>query len=88
MDWELNASIGRKLITTPLDVNDNIVRKDKLAFTMEMVLSLDKHNNTVWKMEDSATSYLGIMRLVLKSSRTLDQLHPSIRDLKMSSSLP
>ena len=30
MDRELNASIGRKLITILLDVNDNIVETDKL----------------------------------------------------------
>ena len=45
-DRELNASVGRKLITTPLDANDNIIRKDKLACVMEMVLSLDELDNT------------------------------------------
>ena len=30
-DRELNVSIGRKLITTLLDANDNIIKIDKLA---------------------------------------------------------
>ena len=46
MDREINASVGRKLITTPLDANDNIVKKDKLACVMEMVLSLDELDDT------------------------------------------
>ena len=46
MDRELNMSVGRKLITTPLDVNDNIIKTDKLAHVMEVALSLDKVDNT------------------------------------------
>ena len=45
MDRELNVSIGRKLITTPLDANNNIVKTDKFACVMEVVLSLDELNN-------------------------------------------
>ena len=30
-DRELNVSAGRKLITTPMDANDNIIETDKLA---------------------------------------------------------
>ena len=45
MDRELNTSIGRKLITIPLDANNNIVKTDKLACIMEMVLSLDQLDN-------------------------------------------
>ena len=37
MDRELNMSIGKKLITTPLDANDNIINTDKLACITEMV---------------------------------------------------
>ena len=39
-DRELNASIRWKLITTPMDTNDKIVKMDKLACVMEIVLSL------------------------------------------------
>ena len=46
MDRELNTSIARKLITTPLDANDNIIKTDKFACITEMALSLDKLNNT------------------------------------------
>ena len=45
-DRELNTFIGRKLITTPLDANDNIVKTDKMACVTEVVLNLDKLNNT------------------------------------------
>ena len=55
MDRELDASIGRKLITTPLNANDNITKMDKLACITEVVLS------STWKTENSETSYLGIM---------------------------
>ena len=43
---ELNASIGRKQITTPLDANNNTIKTDKLTCITEMVLSLDKLDNT------------------------------------------
>ena len=46
MDRELNISIERKLITTPLDANNNIIKTDKLACIMEMVLSLDEFDYT------------------------------------------
>ena len=39
MDRELNTSIGRKLITLPLDTNNKITKTDKLACVTEMVLS-------------------------------------------------
>ena len=45
-DRELNASVGRKLITSPLDANDNTVKTDKLAHVMEVVPILDKLHNT------------------------------------------
>ena len=44
-DREPNTSTGRKLITTPLDANDNINKIDKLACITEIVLSLNKHDN-------------------------------------------
>ena len=54
--------VGRKVITTPLDTNKNIVKMDKLASITKVVSSLDKLDNTDnLKMETSATCYLGIM---------------------------
>ena len=44
MDRQLNAFLERKLITTSLDANDNIVKMDKLACVMEMIISLDELN--------------------------------------------
>ena len=38
-DRELNTSIVRKLIATPLDANDNIIKMDKLACVREIALS-------------------------------------------------
>ena len=46
MDRELNTSIGKKLITIPLDTNDNIVKTDKLSCIMEIALSFDELDNT------------------------------------------
>ena len=34
---ELNAFVGRKVITMPLDSNDNVIKTDKLACIKEMV---------------------------------------------------
>ena len=58
---ELNAFIERKVITTLLDNENNIVKTDKLAGIIKVVLSLDKLKNTD-NLEDgnSATFYLGI----------------------------
>ena len=46
MDRELNVSVRRKLITTPLNENNDIIKTNKLASTTEMVLSLDELDNT------------------------------------------
>ena len=45
-DRGLSASIGRKLITNLLDANDNIVKMDKSAHVMGVVISLDELDNT------------------------------------------
>ena len=46
MGRELSMFVGRKVITTILDTNENIVKMDKLAGVTEMVFSLDKLDNT------------------------------------------
>ena len=46
MDRELNASVGRKVITTPLDTNRNIVKTNKMECVTEVVLNLDELHNT------------------------------------------
>ena len=43
---ELSKLVGRKVVNTPLDTNENIVKTDKLAGVMEIVISLDKVDNT------------------------------------------
>ena len=45
MNRELKAFVGRKLITTLLDSNDNIVKTDKLTHVMEVVIGLDELHN-------------------------------------------
>ena len=55
MGRELIASIGRKVITTPLDADDNIIKTNKLACVMVMVLSLDELDNTD-NLEDGSLS--------------------------------
>ena len=46
MGRELSVFVGRKVIATPLDTNENIVKTDKLACVMEVVLNLDQLDNT------------------------------------------
>ena len=46
MDRELNASVGRNLITTPLDANNNVIKTDKLACVTKVVLSMDELDHT------------------------------------------
>ena len=46
LDRNLNTSVGRKVITTPLDTNDNIIKGDKLACVTKVVISLDELDNT------------------------------------------
>ena len=46
MHKELSVFIGRKVITTLLDTNENVIKADKLACITEMVLSLDELDNT------------------------------------------
>ena len=43
---ELSTFVGRKVITTPLDTNENIVKTGKLVVITKMVISLDKLDNT------------------------------------------
>ena len=42
---ELNAFVGRKMITTSMDTKEKVL-KNKLAGIREFVISLDKLNNT------------------------------------------
>ena len=52
-DKKLNLSVRTKVITA-LGADENVIKTNKLVGVTEVVLSLD------WKMEASATSYLGI----------------------------
>ena len=83
MDRELNASIGRKLITTPLDANDNIVKTDKLVCVTEMVLSLDKLDNTD-SLEDGRLSNILLKYYVTGSEEFInfEPVAPQYKRLK------
>ena len=88
-DWELNASVGRKLTATTLDGNDNVIKTDKLACVMEMVLSLDELNNTD-NLEDGRLSNT-LLRYHVTSSEeftSFEPVEPSIRDLKWGVHFP
>ena len=63
MDRELNVSIGKTLITTPMDANDNIIKMDKSwhASQRRFFTWTTSTTLTIQKMEDLAMSYLGIM---------------------------
>ena len=66
LDKELNVSVGRKLITTPLDTNNNIINMGKLACDIKMVISLDELDNTD-TLEDGRLSNLLLMCYVTGS---------------------
>ena len=80
MDRELSASIGRKLITTPLDANDKIIKTDKLACIMEVVLSLDELNNTD-NLEDGRLSNF-LFRYHVTCSEEFTSFEPQYKRLK------
>ena len=62
MGREQYAFVGRKVITTSLDINEKVVKMDKLADIMEMATNLDELDNTNnLEKEDSAAVYSGIM---------------------------
>ena len=46
MGRKLSTFVGRKVITTSLDTNENVVKTDKSVCVTEVVLSLDKLDNT------------------------------------------
>ena len=58
MGRELNAFVGRKVITMPLDAIDNIVKTDKLACVTKMVFSLGKFDITNNLKEGSLSNIL------------------------------
>ena len=86
MGRELNAFVRRKMITTPLDAN-NIVKTDKLACVMEMVLSLDKLNNTD-NLEDGSLSNVPLRYYLtgFEEFTSFEPVTPQYRRLRNSES--
>ena len=80
IDRELNASIGRKLITTLLDDNNNIIKMDKLACIIEMVISLDELNNTD-NLEDGRLSIV-LLRYHVTGSEEFMSFEPVLPQYK------
>ena len=89
LDRDLNTFVGRKVITTPLDANVNIIKVDKLACVTEMVISLDELDNTD-NLEDRRLSNVLLRYLVTGSEefKSFEPVTPSIRDLKMGVHFP
>ena len=87
---ELNASVGRKVITTLLDANDHIVKIDKLAWVTKMVGSLDKLDDA----DNLGSRRLSnvLLRYHMTSSEQFTHFEPVtpqyIRDLRMGSLFP
>ena len=77
MDRELNASLGRKLITTPMDGNNEIIKMDKLACITEMVFSLDELNNTD-NLEDRRLSNV-LLRYHVTGSEEFTSFEPQFK---------
>ena len=68
---KLNTFIGRKLIITPLIAKGNIIKMDKLANVMEVVISLDKLDNTD-NLEDGKLSNVLLGYQVTGSVESMD----------------
>ena len=66
LDKELNVLVGRKLINTQLDANNNIINMGKLACVIKMVISLDELDNTD-TLEDGGPSNVLLMCYVTGS---------------------
>ena len=73
-DNEPLTTVGRKVITTPLDANDNILKMNKLACVTEMVLSLNELNNTD-NLEDGRLSNI-LLRYHITGSEEFMHLEP------------
>ena len=81
---ELDAIVGRKHILTDLSNDSQIIKRNKLAKVIDMIINLDELNIVIIsKMEDPATPYLRIMFLVLKILRVSNQQHPNTGNLKV-----
>ena len=74
MGRELNAFVGRKMITTLLDTNKNVVKTEKLACVTKIVLSLDELDNTD-NLEDGNLSNVQL-RYHLTGSEEFTHLEP------------
>ena len=73
---------------TLLDTNKNIIKTNKLALITEIVLSLDELDNTDNLEDRNLSNMLLKHHVLMESLRALNQLCPSITDLKTGSSFP
>ena len=89
MARELNASIGRKLIITTLDLNDKIVKTDQLACVMKVVLSLDELDSTDNpKDRRLSNTLLGYHVTGSEEFMSFEPVSPQYKRLKNGESLP
>ena len=80
--------IERKMITTSLNTNENVVKTGKLACIKEVVLSLDELDNTD-NLEDGSLSNV-LLRHNMTASGEFTHFEPvaaQYKNLKMGSSL-
>ena len=86
---ELHASIGREVITTPLDADDNVIKANKLACVKEMVFSLDKLDN-IDTLEDGRLNNILLRYHVIGSEEFMcfEPVTPQYKRLKNGSVLP
>ena len=89
MTRELNASIGRKLIITTLDLNDKIVKTDQLACVMKVVLSSDELDSTDNpKDRRLSNTLLGYHVTGSEEFMSFEPVSPQYKRLKNGESLP
>ena len=71
---ELSTFAGRNLLIAPMDGSENIIKTNKLAGIMEMVISLNKLNNSD-NLEDEKPSNV-LLRHHITSSEEFTNFEP------------
>ena len=74
MAGELSSFVGRNLLIAPMDGSENVIRINKLAGITEMVISLNKLNNSD-NLEDGKHSNV-LLRHRMSSSEELKNYKP------------
>ena len=85
---ELDAIVGRKHILTDLSNDSQIIRTNKLAKVIDMIINLDELSNSDNLEDGHPSNTFTRYVLVLKILHVSNQEHPSTRNLKVARLFP